>query len=142
MDDLSPSTALMVMVLAALLPLAAIRGTVMAWSSSGSFRGVGAGLLAVLAAALAYLHPLAQEALNQAHLGPKLERARALDGEGVERLILELGEPEQVVLASAPSSYSYASYGPAWWTPFAWTELVVPLSKDGGHVSVIAHFAD
>ena len=98
----------------------------------------------LVAMALAYLHPLVQEGVNQAHLEPKLERARALQGETVDRLYAELGVPTQVVAAShgRAGSYGYATFGPAWWAPLAQSEVVVPLSEDGMRVSMIAHLAD
>ncbi|MHC4893320.1 MAG: hypothetical protein ACYTFV_08115 [Planctomycetota bacterium] len=144
MYDLPIPVRLAVLGLATLLPLVALGGAVSTWSSSGPYRRTATALLILVATVLAYLHPLAQEAMNHAYLEPKLERARALSGEAVERMFVELGEPNQVVRASpgVSGSYGFASYRSAWWAPLAQVELIVPLSNDGERVGVIAHFAD
>ena len=144
MFDLPPPLILAVVAVATLLPLVALVGARRAWSSNGPRRGLATTLWSLVAMALAYLHPLVQEGVNQAHLEPKLERARALHGETVERLYAELGVPTQVVAAShgRAGSYGYATFGPAWWAPLAQSEVVVPLSEDGMRVSMIAHLAD
>ena len=144
MFDLPPPVILAVVAVATLLPLVALVGARWAWSSNGPRRGLATTLWSLVAMALAYLHPLVQEGVNQAHLEPKLERARALHGETVERLYAELGVPTQVVAAShgRAGSYGYATFGPAWWAPLAQSEVVVPLSEDGMRVSMIAHLAD
>ena len=144
MFDLPPPVILAVVAVATLLPLVALTGARSAWSSNGPRRGLATTLWSLVAMALAYLHPLVQEGVNQAHLEPKLERARALQGETVDRLYAELGVPTQVVAAShgRAGSYGYATFGPAWWAPLAQSEVVVPLSEDGMRVSMIAHLAD
>lgn len=144
MWDLPRPLLLAVLVLAALPPLVAVVAAFLARSSSRPRRRVATVPLLLLAAILTYLHPLVQEMVNQVYLEPKLERARAMNGESVERLFAELGEPDRVVGASpgVSGSYGYALYGPARWTPLGQIELVVPLTDDGERVSVIAHLSD
>lgn len=144
MFDLPPPVILAVVAVATLLPLVALVGARGAWSSNRPRRGLATALWSLVAMALVYLHPVVQEGMNQAHLEPKLERARALHGEAIERLYAELGVPTQVVAAShgRAESHAYATFGPAWWAPLAQSEVVVPLSEDGMRVGMIAHLAD
>lgn len=133
-----------VLVIATLLPVLTLVAAVAAGRSSERRRHRVAPALALLAIALTYLHPVSQEFLNELYLGPKLERARALAGESVERLYADLGEPSLVMSDPSPSpqSYGYLLYRPAPWTPLAAQELVVPVSDDGRRVSMIAHYSD
>lgn len=98
-------------------------------------------ILIFLGAVLTYGHPWLQEELNGWYLEPKLDASRAMVGRDLSELLGALGEPDQTVHPGAGRE-SYLIFGAAPWTPFARTELLVPLSDQGTKIGAFAHLVD